>query len=63
MTRYPFFVDNINVNAMIAKPLTCMAAKLYQPNMVENQCASNDMITPKANIGKVKAKYYQEYTR
>jgi hypothetical protein len=42
------------VKAIIAKPATCIAAKLYQPNMVENQCASKDMMVPNAKMGKVK---------
>ncbi|MNV46262.1 hypothetical protein D3C71_1380860 [compost metagenome] len=37
-------------------PLTHIAAKLYQPNIVENQCASKDMIVSKDQIGVVKPK-------
>ena len=44
------------IMAIAAKLLTHMAAKLYQPNMVENQCASKDMITSKDQIGVVNPK-------
>ena len=39
--------------AMIDKLLTHMAAKLYQPNIVENQCASKDIMVSNAKIGVV----------
>src|SRR6185312_10097194 len=37
-----------------AMPLTHKPARLYQPNMVENQRASNDIIVSKAKTGMVK---------
>src|SRR5690606_17830094 len=38
------------------RPLTHKAAKLYQPNIVENQCASNDIIVSKIQRGEVNPK-------
>ena len=40
-----------------------MAAKLYQPNIVENQWASSDMMVSKAQIGVVNPKIIKKIAK
>src|SRR5690606_5458967 len=54
--RYPAFFNRITIKVITQSPLTNIAAKLYQPNMVENQWASNDMMVSNIQIGEVKPK-------
>src|SRR5690606_19296543 len=44
------------INVMTHRALTHIAAKLYQPNMVENQCASNDIMVSNDQMGVVNPK-------
>src|SRR5690606_6206658 len=53
---YPAFLTRIKITVIAQRPLTHIAAKLYQPNMVENQCASKDITVSKDQIGVVKPK-------
>ncbi|MCY1542302.1 hypothetical protein D9M68_780450 [compost metagenome] len=50
---YPALFKRMITTAITARLLTHIAAKLYHPNIVENQCASNDMIVSKAKTGVV----------
>src|SRR5690606_27257470 len=52
--KYPARFNKIIIKVIAHKPLTHIAAKLYQPNIVENQCASKDITVSKDHIGVVK---------
>src|SRR5690606_10547320 len=44
------------VKVIAHSPLTQSPAKLYHPNIVENQCASKDIMVSKIQIGELKPK-------